>query len=1026
MPCMKYLKFRPVFSAGLLWFCALFASPLYAAEPMTLFSSANISALITCLFLAIMLLLLGHGANRVRLLMAGYGFLGAAVTIASHSLSLGMSTLAWASVPVALVLFLAAPFPNPQRALMPQSDLRHHLLAASLLCFAVAGSLMLVRYRSGLNPQWLLLAVMAMSVASLPLNWHRRLLRSGLLTLLLTSLFVLAWSWRQAPTAQLVSLITLVTAGVMLLGTVLHIYRLFLRLDNVNEQLVLANRMLQTGAADSVREQDTLVLRDRLQEVVIRAQAGFLTGNEADGYHALVNGARIMAGTAGAAVATISFDESGEPQFVERAASLMAEAGADHSWADQADRQGLALTSLAPWRQAARRGQAMLVNNPEADPRMSGLPDEVRSLKNCAAIPLSHDGRINGVLCLFDRDSGFSDALVESLTPLFTDSGRLIHARDAGPQRLLQDPVDQYQPALECLLDAVLMFDANTLQVMYANTRVAHQLGMEAAGLAGRSLFELAPQLDSHRLQQQLASLVDGSEALLVLETAMPDRSGSTVPVKLSIQYASPHHGKPYFVAVVRGAGEQKQLDQMKAEFLSMVSHELRTPLTAIHGALELMAGGVAGPVENEFGSLLGIARNNSERLQRLVDDIIELSGFESGRAKLDIRKTRLLAVLEASVMHWRRQALGEGKQLSLGAVPDISVLADPQRLAIVFDYLLSSAIRLAPVGKEVRMDALYDNGRVRVRIISDGQVLSAGLTKSEAGSQGVAENNGLGLGLCRAIIDYHGGNLGYEQENGRSHVWLELDAIEHQELHQPGRTRLLVCTPDVTARQRLAASLQADHVDIHSVESLVQLGGLSDLSVYDALVIDTRLWEDTHTIPGDLSALMGSRKVPTVVIAPPVMSSTERMAMNARGFARIVQSTNPHEQVVGLVRSVLPDTIEGRCILHVEDDDVMAEVLISLLHEDDVEITRATSLSQARQALSEKDFGLVVLDVGLPDGSGLDLLPVRNSKGDTLPVVLLSANDQLPVDASVLAVINKGNVSSEELRKQIRTAMGR
>ena len=147
---------------------------------------------------------------------------------------------------------------------------------------------------------------------------------------------------------------------------------------------------------------------------------------------------------------------------------------------------------------------------------------------------------------------------------------------------------------------------------------------------------------------------------------------------------------------------QRKQLDNLKDEFISTVSHELRTPLTSIHGALGLLSSGKAGHVDEKAANLLRIANSNTERLVRLINDILDLERMESGRAPLQIRRLELREVVAQAVETMRSMAEKLGVTLEIVPEPaetPISFDGDPDRIQQVLTNLLSNAIKFSPRG---------------------------------------------------------------------------------------------------------------------------------------------------------------------------------------------------------------------------------------------------------------------------------------------------------------------------------------
>jgi signal transduction histidine kinase len=228
----------------------------------------------------------------------------------------------------------------------------------------------------------------------------------------------------------------------------------------------------------------------------------------------------------------------------------------------------------------------------------------------------------------------------------------------------------------------------------------------------------------------------------------------------------------------LRYATERKRLDRLKDEFVSTVSHELRTPLTSITGSLGLLIGKAVGVLSEPAARLLEIAHNNSQRLVRLVNDILDIEKLESGHAVFDFRKIEVRSLVEQTVESMRGYAGAHGVKVRVEAAVAVdAVRADTDRLAQVVTNLLSNAIKFSPpdgevviaVGKEVKGDV------VRITVRDHGPGISADFRPRifERFAQADATNarrkggTGLGLSISKQIIDRLGGDIGFADAPG-------------------------------------------------------------------------------------------------------------------------------------------------------------------------------------------------------------------------------------------------------------------
>ncbi|OLP15860.1 hypothetical protein BST81_23830 [Leptolyngbya sp. 'hensonii'] len=238
---------------------------------------------------------------------------------------------------------------------------------------------------------------------------------------------------------------------------------------------------------------------------------------------------------------------------------------------------------------------------------------------------------------------------------------------------------------------------------------------------------------------------------------------------------------------------------QIQEEFISIVSHELRTPLTAIQGALELLDSGLVDPSSNRGQQVIKIAVKGADRLSRLVNDMLDLDGLDSGRLRLDKQICNTLEIATTAVEQMQTIAAAQAVQLTV-AVAGIPIEADHDRLLQVLTNLLSNAIKFSPPDSEVWVTATLLNSTESQRIRKSGSASPASAhvlfsvkdkgrgipadkleTIFERFNQVDASNSrqkggtGLGLAICRSIVQQHGGRIWAESilGEGSTFYWM-------------------------------------------------------------------------------------------------------------------------------------------------------------------------------------------------------------------------------------------------------------
>jgi signal transduction histidine kinase len=216
------------------------------------------------------------------------------------------------------------------------------------------------------------------------------------------------------------------------------------------------------------------------------------------------------------------------------------------------------------------------------------------------------------------------------------------------------------------------------------------------------------------------------------------------------------------------------RVERLRTQFVALVSHELRTPLTSIRGALGLVASGRLGSLPSGGQEMLDIALRNTERLGRLLDDILDLERMDSGQLAMATQpcSARGLATQAANAM--RPMAEQAAVRLQV-AGPDATVLADPGRVVQAITNLLGNAIKFSPPDATVWVAAESRRREVLVRVKDQGRGIPPDkletifgrfeqVDSSDARDQG---GSGLGLAICRSIIEQHGGRIWVESTLG-------------------------------------------------------------------------------------------------------------------------------------------------------------------------------------------------------------------------------------------------------------------
>jgi PAS domain S-box-containing protein len=525
-------------------------------------------------------------------------------------------------------------------------------------------------------------------------------------------------------------------------------------------------------------------------------------------------------------------------------------------------------------------------------------------------------------------------------------------------------------------------------------------------------------------------------------ERRMITKDGSTIWVDAAWTLVRDADGKPdCYVSVVQDISEFKRVDQMKSEFVSMVSHELRTPLTSIRGSLGLIAGGVAGSLPEPVRNLVDIAKNNCERLIRLINDILDTEKIESGKMGFELKEVELGRLLEAAIAANEGFAAQHNVTLTLAAPEEpVPVNVDGDRLNQVITNLISNAVKFSPAGKAVEVSLGRHAGWARVEIRDHGGGIPeefrvrmfqkfSQADSSDSRSRG---GTGLGLNISKAIVERLGGNIGFETpEDGGTRFYFQLPTLLRAEDIggvEPGRPVVLVCEDDPQIASVIAGMLDKAGFAADLAFTAAEARRRALRGMYAAMTVDLRL-PDQHGV----ALIRTLREAPVTAELPIIVVSAiceeGRLQLNDQSntVSEWLEKPIDENKLMTAVRLAADGHATGfPRILHVEDDPDIQRIAAAIA-QDFATFEFAGTLREARARMAQWNFDLVLLDLQLPDGSGWDLVTDIESHWPRPPVVVFSVDDGRPEEANrVAAMLVKGSTSNELLLETIRPLIQR
>ena len=493
-----------------------------------------------------------------------------------------------------------------------------------------------------------------------------------------------------------------------------------------------------------------------------------------------------------------------------------------------------------------------------------------------------------------------------------------------------------------------------------------------------------------------------------------------------------------FVLSVIVDISERKRIERLKDEFVATVSHELRTPLTSIAGSLGLLLGGAAGKLPETAVRLLAVAQNNSERLVRLLNDILDIEKIESGQVIFNFKRIDVRALAEQAIEANRAYADGFGIRVRLDPASQAGeVLADPDRLAQVLTNLLSNAIKFSPRGSEVAVTTTPHVDRVRIAVRDHGDGIPAEFkprvfekfAQADASDARQKGGTGLGLSIVREIVARLGGKVGFEDADRGGTTfyvdlpgWVQIAGRKIDAARSPDAVRILLCEDDPDEAMALRESLRPFGFSTDFAHDPSDAIERARSGIYAAIVVDFELPD-----AAGMNFVRWLREQPETYRTPIVIASGERVPANEKAaelnvLKWIAKPVDVHHLVEVLEYAVARGANGRPSILHVEDDPDVIDLVAHAL-QPTARVVSVDSLAAAREVLSAQHFDLIVLDIALGADCGINLLPeLKNRKGAPIPVIIFSADAaELASDFQVQGRLNKSRATLDDLVDAVR-----
>ncbi|MBM3465351.1 MAG: response regulator, partial [Armatimonadetes bacterium] len=527
--------------------------------------------------------------------------------------------------------------------------------------------------------------------------------------------------------------------------------------------------------------------------------------------------------------------------------------------------------------------------------------------------------------------------------------------------------------------------------------------------------------------------------------------------------------------ALAEANRQLKELDRLKSEFLNTVSHELRTPLTSIKAFSEILLDndGDDRDTQREF---LGIINQESDRLTRLINNLLDLSRIEAGRMQWEMEPIRLREVTDACVNATRALVEKKGLSMTVKVPDDIGTVGDRDKLIQVVTNLISNAVKFTDSGGSITLSGAKIGDELSLSVIDTGRGIPREYHEKvfekfqqvDTSSTREIKGSGLGLPIVRSIVEAHGGTVKLDSEPGRGSTFtvvipaadlshLKTRAVdpaevlaavqaafpqsasaeppptEWVEVEKPGESgknrRILVVDDEPTIMRVMRHILESEGYTVleaaNGMEALARAREeRPDLVLLDVLLPDIDGFEVLERMRRDPQ----TADLPVVVLS--ILEAKERsFRLGAQDY---FNKPIDRGKLVETVQALLGEGNQEIKILVADDDPHILQAVASMLSSRGYRVITARDGLEAVVKAREEIPNLLVLDLYMPEMDGFEVIRKLRAWDQTshIPILVLTASDIALDEARALTLgaarfMNKP-FSENELARMVREALTR
>jgi PAS domain S-box-containing protein len=663
-------------------------------------------------------------------------------------------------------------------------------------------------------------------------------------------------------------------------------------------------------------------------------------------------------------------------------------------------------------------------------------------LKTVLAFPLRHEENCIGVVELLCFQSRSADiGLLQILDVLGRQFGQFLERVEVVQK--LKETEEIFQLLVNNVREVFWIGTADATRCIYVSPAYENEWGFSAQELyrtPGAILKAVVPE-DRPKVIAHLSTENfpdDGRE----IEYRLKRPDGSERWIHARVWPIRDEDGEVIrLCGISRDITERKEMERRVSEFYSSVSHELRTPLTSIRAALGLIEGGLAGKVTDRASQLVKIARTESDRLIRLINDILDIRKIEAGKLELQIEPVQPSVLLESSLDACRGMADEAEVTIHCQVKADKDIPCDKDRVVQVITNLLSNAIKFSKSKTEVLVRVEQHDEFTRFSVDDKGP----GIEKSQlhklfekfqqldSSDTRLKGGTGLGLAISKAIIEEHAGKIGVDTAFGEgSSFWFELPnyapiAITPLAMRKRSTlSKVLIVEDDLQLVELLKDLLAHDGFKVLSASSLSAASKIVDEEAPEVIILDLKLPDGNG-----LDWMVALREKPAGKEIPVIILTGRDSELYKYGHPRLIDWLKKPFDESRLLKA-LKVAVYARLkrvarVLVVDDDMPTRDFIVHQLKQLEVTCFEASDGEEALSLVRQEKPDLIILDIGIPHGDGFDVVQIlRHEEAKDTPLIVYTSREIDPAEKDKLTLgltrhLVKSRTSEEQFVSEVR-----